>query len=137
MNHILTKDESLNFIMGGRAVFTTVNIQTDNRFTFKVNKGDRNDIYFISVLTQPNMFEFIGSFYPNTLVRISPKSRISEQSTSYKVFNYILDHLRKGDLPNQIEIWHEGKCAKCGRSLTDPESIKLGWGPYCRKNKNN
>lgn len=135
MNHILSSEQSLDFIMGGRSIFTTVNNQTNNRFTFKVNKADKGDIYFVSVLTQPNMFEFIGSFYPTTLVKISPKSRISEQSTSYKVFNYILNHLRNSDLPNQVEIWHEGRCAKCGRSLTDPESIKTGWGPYCRKIK--
>jgi len=135
MSHILTKENSLSFIMGGKSIFTAKNNETGNRFTFKVNKGDQGDIYFLSVLTQPNIFEFIGTFYPSTLVKISPKSRITEQSTSYKVFNYILSHLRKGDLPKQVEIWHEGKCAKCGRSLTDPDSIKTGWGPYCRKNK--
>ena len=30
-------------------------------------------------------------------------------------------------------IQHIGKCCKCGRPLTDPESIKLGVGPICAK----
>jgi hypothetical protein len=132
MGHKLTLEKSLEFILGGRAIFTALNTETGNRFTFKVNKG-KKDIYFVNVLTGPNIFEFIGTFTSNTNFKVGQKSRISEQSTSYKVFYYILNHLRKGDLLPQVEIWHEGKCAKCGRSLTDPESIKTGWGPYCRK----
>lgn len=124
----------MEFILGGKAIFTTLNTQTGNRFTFKVNKG-KKDIYFVSVLTGPSIYEYIGTFTSSTSFKIGQKSRITEQSTSYKVFYYILNHLRKGDLLPQIEIWHEGKCAKCGKSLTDPDSIKTGWGPYCRKIK--
>lgn len=135
MRHLLPTSESLNFILGGKSIFTALNTETENRFTFKVKKGDTSDIYFVSVLTGPSIFEYLGTFTPEQSLKIGKKSRLSEQSTSFKVFNYILHHLRNGNLPNQVQIWHEGKCAKCGRSLTDPESIKTGWGPYCRKIK--
>jgi hypothetical protein len=36
-------------------------------------------------------------------------------------------------LPECIEIWHEGKCGKCGRQLTVPSSIETGIGPECIK----
>jgi len=30
-----------------------------------------------------------------------------------------------------LNFFHEGKCGKCGRKLTTPESIKNGFGPTC------
>jgi hypothetical protein len=37
------------------------------------------------------------------------------------------------DLPESLEIWHEGSCLRCGRKLTVPESIESGYGPECIK----
>jgi hypothetical protein len=34
-------------------------------------------------------------------------------------------------LPDCIQVWHEGRCACCGRPLTVPESIESGFGPIC------
>lgn len=34
-------------------------------------------------------------------------------------------------LPASVEFWHQGTCARCGRSLTVPESIASGLGPEC------
>tara|TARA_R110002096_G_scaffold84290_4_gene194649 strand:+ start:14 stop:667 length:654 start_codon:yes stop_codon:yes gene_type:complete len=31
----------------------------------------------------------------------------------------------------RMEIWHEGKCSRCGRKLTVPSSIATGLGPVC------
>lgn len=32
------------------------------------------------------------------------------------------------------KAWHYGTCSCCGKTLTDPESIRTGIGPICRKN---
>jgi hypothetical protein len=32
-----------------------------------------------------------------------------------------------------LEVWHEGRCAKCGLKLTVPQSIMTGFGPTCAK----
>jgi len=34
-------------------------------------------------------------------------------------------------LPAQVQFWHEGRCGRCNRRLTVPESITLGFGPDC------
>jgi len=34
---------------------------------------------------------------------------------------------------NQLRFYHEGRCGKCARVLTVPESIILGIGPVCAK----
>jgi hypothetical protein len=37
----------------------------------------------------------------------------------------------------QIKIYHEGKCARCGRPLTVPESIESGFGGFMFTAKRN
>jgi hypothetical protein len=32
---------------------------------------------------------------------------------------------------DKLEVWHEGRCGRCGRRLTVPESIESGLGPEC------
>ena len=32
-----------------------------------------------------------------------------------------------------LEVWHEGRCGRCNRALTVPESIASGIGPECAK----
>lgn len=33
--------------------------------------------------------------------------------------------------PTGLEVWHAGRCAKCRRPLTHPDSIARGLGPIC------
>lgn len=135
VTNILKHDDVLGFVFGGNSIFTCKNLKTENRFTFKVKKHREKDIYFVSVLTNPDLYEFIGSIYKDGKFKHSLKSRISLDAQSVKVFNYIIENLNSGSLPAFIEIWHEGKCGRCGRTLTVPESISSGFGPECIKRK--
>ena len=135
MSHLLTHDTALDFIFGGNALFTVKNIKTENRFTFKVIKHKKEDIFFVKVLTNPDMYEFIGSIRKGTDYKHSSKSRISDDAQSVKVFGYLVNKLNTNTLPEFIQIWHEGRCGRCGRTLTVPESIESGFGKYCL-NKN-
>lgn len=69
---------------------------------------------------------------------ITPKSKVTTDATSFKVFNYIFNRLRLNTLESFIEFYHHNKCGKCGRTLTVPESVIDGIGPECKKmlNKN-
>lgn len=33
----------------------------------------------------------------------------------------------------KVRVWHMGRCAKCGKALSVPESIATGFGPICAK----
>lgn len=45
---------------------------------------------------------------------------------------WVMARLQSGNgLPETVEVWHEGRCARCARRLTVPESIILGLGPEC------
>ena len=129
---LLKNDSALNFILAGNATVTFLNTQTKNRFTFKVSKSKDNDIHFVSVLTGPDAYTFLGSIFNNNF-KSSKKSTIQESAQSFQVFKFVFDRLKTKNLPDVIEIYHEGKCGRCGRALTVPESIVSGFGPECVK----
>ena len=132
---IKDRKKSIEFILAGKSTVTFLNSLTGNRFTFTVKKSDKSDLYFVSVLTSPDIYTYIGVITPNGFSH-GKKSIISEKSQSVQVFNYVYNNLIKNRLPEHIQIWHEGKCGRCNRVLTVPESILTGIGPECSKKMN-
>jgi hypothetical protein len=72
---------ALDFIFGGKSLFTVKNPQTGNRFTFKVKKSKENDVFLcFSVLTNgDNIYEYIGYIKLNSDFKHSTKSRIGSE----------------------------------------------------------
>jgi hypothetical protein len=134
---IIKHELALKFILGGKSFVTFLNTKTDNRFTFKVVKHKKDDIFFVNVLTGPDIYTFVGTV-KDGVFRYSKKSSISNEAQSVKVFQYVVNKLKSNNLPDFIEIYHDGRCGKCGRQLTVPSSISTGFGPECIKmlNKN-
>jgi hypothetical protein len=130
--NIIEHQKALSFIFAGNSIFTALNTKSNNRFTFKVKKHKEENIYFVSVLTSPDVYQFIGSVKENNY-KHSNKSKISSKSQSVEVFNYILSKLKTESLPKIVEIWHNGRCGRCCRLLTVPSSISSGFGPECMK----
>ena len=58
------------------------------------------------------------------------KSKVSQEAPSFIGFDFCFKALSAGSMRG-FEIWHEGKCGRCGRKLTVPESIACGFGPEC------
>jgi hypothetical protein len=119
----------LTFILAGNSTVTFKNVETENRFTYKVVKHKTNDIYFVKVLNGSD-YTYIG-YIKDKIYKHSSKSTINYTSQSVKVFAWCINKIN--ELPNIIEVWHEGKCGRCNRELTVPESIKSGFGPECIK----
>jgi len=134
-SHQIKHTDAVEFILAGKSLFTLLNSKSGNRFTFKVKKHKVDDVYFVSVLTNPDVYQFLG-IIKNQKFTHSKSSKISKDAQSFRVFDYVFFNLCKGTLPEFIEIWHEGKCGKCGRTLTVPLSIETGFGPECQKRLN-
>jgi len=128
-----------DFIQAGNATFT-VQLSDTEWYTYKVrvkeglNGGD--PVHFISLLTGPdNMgdFNYLGMLSPETgSVRLTRASRFSEDSRPVKVVRRAIARLRSGEaFPEGTGVFHEGRCGRCGRKLTVPESIATGFGPEC------
>lgn len=134
---MIPHDRIKDFIFAGKSIFTIKNPKTGNRFTFKIGKSKSNDLFFVSVLTSPDHYEFLGTIFPQNIFRGSNRSLIKEGSPSLNVFKWFISKMDMSSLPKFIEVWHEGCCARCGRRLTTPESIESGFGPECIKKSKN
>lgn len=130
-------DAALKFMLGGKSFTTLVSSASGQRFTYRVELADKKnptdvDCYFVAVLNGPDNwvnYKYIG-IVKNNAYRWTSKSKIAEDAPSVKAFNFCFDRLTKNSIAG-FEVWHEGKCGRCGRKLTVPESIASGFGPEC------
>jgi hypothetical protein len=131
-NKITDTKQALKFMFAGKSVFTFVNTKTGNRFTYKIKQAKDSNLFFVSVLTNPEVYSYIGTCVEGSY-KHGKKSVISSDSQSVKVFEFMLNRLKTDNLPDFLEVWHEGFCGKCGKRLTVPSSILTGIGPDCIK----
>ena len=70
---IIKHELALKFILGGKSFVTFLNTKTDNRFTFKVVKHKKDDIYFVNVLTGSDisliLFSMAAAFFSSPSLR--------------------------------------------------------------------
>ena len=128
------------------------------RFTYRVRAPhhgtelerrawEQRPIWFVGVLTGPDNlhhYEYIGQLRgpaPGApTFDYGRKSRIGEAALSVGAWrwfwNGVLNHAAAGDVRAVaafagVEVYHEGRCGRCGRMLTVPTSIESGFGPDC------
>lgn len=133
------------FIGAGCATLTLKSKKTGDRFTFKFEQPDDAEpkVTFIKVLVGPDNtsnYKYIGVTWKDSpgVFRFShSKSKIDSMAPSVKAVSWFLTHLNHiADVDGvtmfkQMDVWHEGRCGRCGRKLTVPESISTGFGPDC------
>lgn len=132
---LTTTDAVQAFIFGGNARFTLRSKKTGNHISFRIKKAKDGDAYFISAAKQADEgaggFNYAGWMKSgDTKVRVSAKSNAT-LAGARAALDWTLRNTKSGDLPEQLEVWHEGKCCRCGRKLTDPVSVERGIGPEC------
>lgn len=140
ISHILPQEDVLSFITAGNATFTIVLLDQNTRYTYKAMASDDAKYLFIKVLTGPDNtrnYTDIYMFHVNEdgepVLRFRPNNRLRENAPSAVTFKRIFRHLllRPDELLDNVEFWHVGRCCRCGRTLTVPESIASGIGPEC------
>lgn len=138
-HQITSAAAAVQFILAGNATFTLRSIKTGVRFTFKVTavKGAASadaKPRFVKVLTgnnNENDYAFVATIFEREELVWSKKSAIGQDAPSFKALKWVWEKLAKGTIPEMLEIWHEGRCGKCGRKLTVPSSLISGLGPEC------
>lgn len=119
------------FILGGKAVFTVANPETGNRYTYRVRASKDGRVHFVSLLTgsdNESDYSYIGFIRDGAFFHGGAKSRAGRNAPGVVAFGWVW---RKRANPAPAEVWHEGRCCRCGRKLTVPESIATGMGPEC------
>lgn len=123
------------FVLAGKAIFTIENPE-GKHYTFKIVRKDANAQYrinwFVNLLTGPDNtsnYTYIGTLNP-----ITGHLNAKNDSTPIRVAKWTLQIIYgHKQLPPGYKIHHEGKCCRCGRTLTTPQSCETGIGPECAK----
>ncbi len=121
------------FIRAGKSTFTIRSEKTGTRFTYRVNVSNDGNVHFVALLNgadNDSNYQFLG-ILSRDMYRHGRKSRVTEEAASVKAFKWFWGSLARGQFPASVKMWHEGKCGRCGRTLTVPESIESGYGPEC------
>ena len=129
------------FLLAGNATFTVGSRNTGTRYTYRVVRTpDSATRYFVSVLTgsdNARTYRYAGLLETSLMdgfltFLTTAKSFGSETTPSIKGFLWLVNQFNHGKDPEQqADIYHEGKCGRCGRPLTVPASIESGFGPEC------
>jgi len=138
------------YLLAGNSRFTIVSAKTRTRYTYRVSLADRwwgdtTDKWFVSVLTSPDDYTYMCLVFSDYTCKWTRRSKISEDAPSAVAFKYLMNQIiarnnefgRDADgnfawnLPTVIEFYHSGRCGRCNRVLTVPESVMNGLGPEC------
>lgn len=125
--------QALAFIFAGNARVTLVSKRTHKRYTYRIRVcQDKPSLWFAGLLTDSDTYTHIGHCHGTGIFTPKMGRPMSQPLTA---LNWAINHLSAGSIPDDLEIWHEGRCGKCARTLTVPESIASGFGPECAKQR--
>jgi hypothetical protein len=143
---LTTIDAVRAYVYAGHATFTVVSKRTGERRTLRCRRAptrptdpeDRAPGYFVDTLVGPDNdhdFRYLGFVIETTGtwdVRFK-MNRDNWGAEAWRVARWFFSNLQWKDakLLEQAEVWHRGRCGRCGRTLTVPESIASGLGPVC------
>lgn len=143
MQHRLTDPNRVaEYVLGGKGTATIRSEATGKRFTYKFGvpknpQPNRKIPIFVKLLVAPETYQYIGCIWREANGRLSyahgANCRIGKDAPSIKAIQWFLKCIERSVVPDQLSVYHEGVCGRCGRKLTVPESIESGLGPVCAR----
>lgn len=125
------------FLTAGKAIFTATNTKRNTRLTFKIEKPEtfRGEFFAQVMKGRDNEtdYSYVGMVKEGTFtLRETKGSKYRKGSAEFDGLKLVLDIVagRRPATP-LLDIQHAGKCGRCMRTLTVPESIESGIGPEC------
>lgn len=140
MGQLLDVETVARFMLAGNAIVTLESARTGVRYTYRVRQSTKaGGPAFVEVLVGPdNMadYAYLGTIFggrddQGPVYYHGRKSTIGSGAPSAKAFAWAFGSIARGVLPDDLRVYHEGRCGRCGRVLTVPESILSGLGPDC------
>ena len=134
--HELVGQESiLRYITGGNGIVTLkshTGVHHTYLFQSPSDKEDKNRLLFVKTLVGGNNWVYVG-MYKDKKFYLTKASRFQKNSDIVRGICYIVKLVNRPDYhDDRMQLFHEGVCSRCGRPLTNPESIEIGIGPTCR-----
>lgn len=144
-----------DFFFAGKAIFTVKNNQTGEHRTYQIKITKPNDRFprpstlMLQMTGTDNEkhYSYVGKIIRKDVtaaqaydrkehkagtLETTKGSKFSVDSKQFKACSWILNRIWFNlEWPDIFEVNHAGRCGRCGRLLTNPESIERGIGPEC------
>ena len=134
-SYIIKHNKIRKFILAGNAYFTVINEKTKNTLTFHIIRPKEKGPWFVWATNKKGKYGFLGTIFPHKkcdVYRVGIRhGRFTKDSVVNKSFEYLWKRMLFNSLPESIVFYRDSRCGRCGKRLTDPKSIKRGFGPYC------
>lgn len=116
----------------GGGEFTLKSRATGKDYTFRLSRSQYNGKWYTHVHVEAGYmnFKYLGHY---TAGKVVHKGRMVESPAAIAIA-HVLRRVEAGGaqkLDTMLDVMHTGKCLKCGRPLTDADSIERGLGPVC------
>lgn len=134
------------WVCAGKAIFT-VHSASGEHYTYRVSRVDNKGrgyppAWFVSVLTgqdNENDYTYVGKLRTNSgYTELTRASKFADDSKIVKVIRWALKIVWTdgAEFPAGYGCNGEGRCGRCGRTLTRPEGVdpagyRFGYGPEC------
>lgn len=138
---ITTTAAAIAYIFGGKATVTLESTVSGRHFTYRVRFSGADGarpVYFVSLLTGgDSTYSYLGIVPWSTVDDGDPrfittkKSCARDDAPSVKAFRWAIERLAGEEMPSSLRVHHNGRCGRCGKELTTPESLERGLGPVC------
>lgn len=127
LSHILNSEKNTK---GG--VFTIKSLKTGKDFTYKISRSFFKGKWFTHVKVEVGYMSFVrlGSYFRGKIYNKGNEVN----SSSAVAIAFVLSMVEAGKfdfLDQRMQVMHLGSCIRCGRALTDAQSIEVGLGPVC------
>ena len=135
--HRLDKNDVKHFIFAGNATITLKSGTTGKHYTYKIKQSDKDEnLFFVRSLRgsdNESDYVYIGCYFSDTRHFHPEKKYVGVEDEclprSIRAIKYLFKNI--DNIPEHLLVYHEGRCCRCGRKLTTPESIEKGIGPEC------
>lgn len=136
MSHIISSSALVSVIGAEKnnsgADFTIKSLATGKDYTYAISRSEFKGKWYTHVKVEKAYLEFarLGSYFNG---KIYQKGQVVETPSAVAI-GFVLKKVEEGKiefLDANVEVMHKGCCLRCGRALTDAQSIERGLGPVC------
>ena len=125
--------------LAGRAELTIKNPVSGGHVKLKMKQrkdrqtGQPTPCYYVDVALLNDGeagYRKAGVFFSDTRNWV-PSENMVRGDRFWSIVNFLMSSISNPQNLVRTEIQHSGRCLRCGRKLTHPESIETGFGPEC------
>lgn len=137
----IEQSTALEVLLAGNSEFILHSTKTNEDFRFKLCKQKKKDnanefIYFVNYWLNGEYVYAGLLWFTESEAKFSTgkNGKMPANSKEIKSLLFVINKLFNQETVQFLEIYHTGRCSKCGKKLTDLDSMLTGLGPTCSKN---